>query len=64
MPSFITERFTNVYRLYCEIVAIKDASNVLEICKNYTQLPDYFIDYLIKSKGIPEAALLRDIKSP
>lgn len=37
---------------------------MLEICRNYTQLPDYFIDFLIKSKNIPEAALLRDIKSP
>lgn len=25
-------------------------------------MPDYFIDYLIKSKNIPEAALLRDVK--
>lgn len=64
MRGFITERFANVYRLYCEIVTIKEPSKVLEICRNYTQLPDYFIDYLIKSKNIPEAALLRDIKSP
>lgn len=36
----------------------------MEICRKYTQLPDYFIDYLIKSKKIPEAALLRDVKFP
>jgi hypothetical protein len=38
---------------------LKDAEKILEICKSHSELPDYFIDYLAKAKGIPEAILLK-----
>lgn len=59
MPSFITNEFTIVYHLYCEVSPLKDAETILDVCRKYNNLPDYFIDYLIKCKKIPEAVLLK-----
>lgn len=38
---------------------MKDPQAILEICRQKENLPDYFIEYLVKCKRIPEAVLLR-----
>lgn len=62
MPSFINTAFTIIYRLYCEVSPIKEAAKILDICRNHEDLPDYFINYLVKYKKIPEAVLLKGAK--
>lgn len=59
MPSLISPLFAKTYHLYCEISPLKDPQAILDICKQQDGLPDYFIDYLIKCKRIPEAFLLK-----
>jgi hypothetical protein len=59
MPSFVTNDFTIIYHLYCEVSPMKEAETILDVCRKYAYLPDYFIDYLVKCKKIAEAVLLK-----
>jgi hypothetical protein len=63
MPSLISPQFAKAYHLYCEVSPMKDPQAILDICKQQDGLPDYFIDYLVKCKRIPEAILLRGCKA-